>query len=363
MKYFRGKCIDSEKPLAFTCATGILNAAFPQLTPLAEEFYKVMLGLFNESGLEYYLFAGSMVGVVRDKKNPPWVDDLDLLVFDHQMHIFRQRVLRKLRASGFICYPKRTRPRGGMHIFGLSAKAKKISTYFMRGIPVEIPRAQIDVFFSYVDKDGCVRNCGGWGLYHKKAIPESWVSPPRYIELFGLDLPVFKEFEKDIHREYGDVTNNLTIKNHGKHVVTYEAAPWASVRKEFDAWKSEAKRKSLLDFQVDGKYGVFRDGVMVFDDQSVGLVEIVQAIYVRNATGVELRCGQHLVWIMDLNRLFPRICIKVVISEEQEINWILPVLLLIDTVEVKSQRLRRQVLEQAYSDECLELLEQKLELT
>ena len=37
--------------------------------------------IFDSLGLKYYVFAGALVGFVRDGMLPPWLDDMDIMVF------------------------------------------------------------------------------------------------------------------------------------------------------------------------------------------------------------------------------------------------------------------------------------------
>jgi len=48
---------------------------------IAQIFFKIL----EDSKIEYYVFAGSAIGLIRNGKSIPWVDDYDIIIFEKDM--------------------------------------------------------------------------------------------------------------------------------------------------------------------------------------------------------------------------------------------------------------------------------------
>lgn len=164
-------------------------------------YAKIFFKLLDDVKLDYYVFAGTSIGYIRNKQNIPWVDDYDIIIFEEEFYNFENNVVPKLNDLGFDCL--KTPPildGAGYHI--LSRFEQKCF--------------QCDVFFTLISKDGIIYNKKGWGLYHSKNIHINTVRPKKYLTIDNnLTLPFFNNMRKDIETEYGDVFNSCSIyKNH-----------------------------------------------------------------------------------------------------------------------------------------------------
>jgi len=54
---------------------------------------KIYFSILNKSKFEYYIFAGSAIGLVRDGKNIPWVDDYDIIIFKKNLKLFKKKII------------------------------------------------------------------------------------------------------------------------------------------------------------------------------------------------------------------------------------------------------------------------------
>lgn len=61
---------DCSLPSIRTSIAGISNAKYEQLTDGSKEIYKQVLRIFERHKLEYFLFAGAIVGYVRNGRMP-----------------------------------------------------------------------------------------------------------------------------------------------------------------------------------------------------------------------------------------------------------------------------------------------------
>jgi hypothetical protein len=155
----------------------------------AQTFFKIL----DQSSLDYYVFAGTSIGYMRNKENIPWVDDYDIIIFEEEISKFEKFILPKLENVGLS--PTLRRKGGGYQIFS------KYGKHFF----------QCDVFYTKLENN-FLKNTSNWGLYSRKKIHIDLVKPKQYIKIDGdLELPFFKSYEKDIEKEYGDVINECVI--------------------------------------------------------------------------------------------------------------------------------------------------------
>jgi len=185
-------------------------------------YAKIFFNFLDTHNLDYYVFAGTSIGYLRNKQNIPWVDDYDIMIFEDEINKFTKEVLPKLIDAGFNCIePGEFNPNfknGGYFIL-----SKFGSMCF-----------QCDIFYSKVNEDGIVKNTSknGWGLYHRKNINIDLIKPKKYLTIdHDLTLPFFNNINEDIKIEYGDIfdtsifhvkhRSQLTIKEH--YNIVYEA--------------------------------------------------------------------------------------------------------------------------------------------
>jgi hypothetical protein len=297
----------------YTDIAGITNAKFPQYTKAARHVYKQLLNVFDVFNLEYFLFAGSMVGYVRNKKMPRWMDDLDLIIFEDQIQRFEGEIIPHLQNAGFNCFKPHQFPNAGYHVLSMqTSKHRESGIDYADDIRIRVPWAQIDVFYTRVDKDGFIRNLDGWGLYHQKDIPVDWVKPAKSIRVEGRRINAFRKYRKDIEKQYGDVINNIRISDHKQTFLDLRNTHWSVIDKALDVHNkmhAQALPPSVNTMQLTAY--IPNENTQYFAKKSDNFDTIVKAIVDQNAGKVLLREAAHIFWVMDLKRLFPAVHIIV----------------------------------------------------
>ena len=168
-------------------------------------YAKVFFKLLEEFKLDYYVFAGTAIGYMRNQQNIPWVDDYDILIFEDEIQHFETVIIHKLVEYGFTCFKPPNA--GGYHV--LSSYGQLLF--------------QCDVFYTRVDKDNTIKNLDGWGMYTSKKIPLKMVKPKKYLMIDDdLTLPFFNEIQNDIIQEYGDVIQQCVIQLEHKYRHTIQ---------------------------------------------------------------------------------------------------------------------------------------------
>jgi hypothetical protein len=309
---------DASIPAHYTSIAGVTNAKFPQYTEAAKHIYSQIFAVFDHFGLEYFLFAGSMVGYVRNKQMPRWMDDLDLVIFEDQIPLFENTIIPHLKSAGFTCFPPHGYEQGGYHILGLQlSEYRESSIDYADDIKVRVPWAQIDVFYTVVDHDGYIRNREGWGLYHQKDVPVSWVKPGKKITIDGWRLNAFRKYREDIEREYGDVINNVVVADHIKTILQLDGVHWSAVEKEFEQFLSSTVVQLPPSVTSEGlkDYTPIGECYKVEANQSFDC--ILKSIIKTHAPEVRLTNPDHVFWVMDLKRLLPTLKITTVLENEK----------------------------------------------
>lgn len=298
----------------FTCAGGYSHAKYQQYTPLSRHIYGQIFGILDNCGVEYFIFAGSMVGFIRNGRMPYWMDDIDIMIFPDQVQLFEDIALVCLERAGFNCFRPHSAEAGGFHILSMQQSNHREATVPLSdGKAISIPWAQVDVFYSIVDDDGFVRNKGGWGLYHEKNVPFEWVFPGRFVDVDGMALRTFTAIESDILREYGDVNNNIVVYSHSSEFLRLADVPWSTFDDQFKRVLEESSSSlpaGIDQFSFDN-YDP-RPHEHYFCTEGESFSSICLGIIDKNASAVHLADGEQIFWAMDLKRLFPAIAVHAV---------------------------------------------------
>jgi len=176
------------------------NTSVPVYREFNHLYAKIFFTILDSLNLDYYVFAGTSVGYVRNKENIPWVDDYDIIIFKDEIEKFENTILPKLQYYGFNFVKASNNNNVGWHC--LSIFGQKCF--------------QCDIFYTKII-NGIIKNTGEcWGLYNSKNIPVDLVKPKQYLTIDNdLKLPFFNNVEKDVLFEYGDVFNTCVIQvNH-----------------------------------------------------------------------------------------------------------------------------------------------------
>jgi len=302
---------DSQVPAYFTEAAGVTNSRFIQYTTLADSVISQILDVLDYAAVQYFVFAGSMVGYVRDRQVPQWLDDVDVMIFEDQIDRFETGAIPLLRDTGFEVVPVREFSGGGYQIVAMQAgPTRRSGVWFSEGSTVEIPWAQVDVFYSTVDGKNQIRNLGGWGLYHHMDVPFSWVNPGVRVPIHGGFRPVFSQFERDVLREYGDVHRNIVIASHDPESarLTFSGLPWLEIRDAFE----ERYRGGAINVppSISPRFLASfapAPGVVETDAGCHSLDAICSKVIATRTETLVITQGDNLFWARDLKRLFPSV--------------------------------------------------------
>lgn len=303
---------DPDRPPTFSSVAGVLNARFDQYTRGSRHVYGQILSVLNHFSLEYYLFAGAVVGYVRNGRMPLWMDDLDIIIFEDQIVFFEEIVLPYLVECGFNCFPPIEFPGGGHHILGMQVGQRRSATVALTpGHAVRIPWTQVDVFYTHVDRNGFLRNKGDWGLYHRKNVPEDFARPGQIVDIEGLKVRLFSRYEDDIRLEYGDVRNNIVVHSHSEIFLRAPCVSWDAIEREIATFY-----RDTVDFALPGiTAGALAEfaptpGATYAPEQGESLAEIVAGVLTRRAATVRLFGKPQIFWVMDLKRLLPTVRVE-----------------------------------------------------
>lgn len=216
----------------YFASIGITNLNLTTYNEVIHEQAKIcfkILGDFESShNITYTVFAGNSVGLLRAGNNLPWADDYDIILFKHDIAVFTSHIVPELERIGFkVKHKIENGVACGAKIFG-----PPISFMHSGDKNQSISIFQCDVFYSYFDKNGFLKNCGGWGLYHQKNIPHSVVFPLKRRQFHGMLLPFFNDPLKEVELTYGDIQKCAIFSHHLDSTIFYKR--WQHAYKDFD---------------------------------------------------------------------------------------------------------------------------------
>jgi hypothetical protein len=307
---------DFRRPAIRTDIAGYSHAVYEQHTRVSHKIYSQIFQIFNEFGLDYYLFAGTVVGYVRNERPPPWMDDIDIIVFEDQIDYFEKIIIPHLKSCGFTCFIPGRFNGGGWQIRAMEqGMVRDLTIPLTDDLGVSVPWAQIDVFYTTVDQTGCIRNPAHWGLYDRKHIPVSWVKPGLQVELDGWQVKIFSEYKKDIEKEYGDVTNNVKVWTHSKLFLTIENTPWNAFDDEFKRIIAQSAREfpPSVDNESLKRFSPKEESIFT-SSHGQSFDSIMCSILRQQAHQLSIFDEDHIFWVVDIKRLLPRlrICVHLV---------------------------------------------------
>jgi len=177
------------------------------LTSYSEHIHKqaiIFFKILEKFKLEYVVFAGSSVGMVRNKCMMPWTDDYDIIVLDKYKKTFFNEIMPVLKTYGFRFWGCGTDKRGD-----------EIGWTFGSGVYTRPHIAfRIDIFWSRINDNNIIENVDRKGLYHRKKLSTDIFFPPKYISFNEIILPFSNQYEKEVELTYGDVENNCVVYSH-----------------------------------------------------------------------------------------------------------------------------------------------------
>lgn len=291
-----------------TRAAGYSHARFSQYTDLAHAMNLKMLKTLTETGIEHLVFAGFLVGYVRDGSIPLWTDDVDVMIFEKDFERFETETIPRLREAGFLVFRQpvqREKPFGGYSIVGLGAPDWKMYELpALEGHSWRIPSAQVDVFFSRIDEHDCVRNVGRWGRYHLSDVPKHVVLPPSEVLISGSVFQTYCDPREGVRLEYGEVRRRIWVFSHHKDFgeVYFRTPTWKLFRNQLERVIQRTTHPGLPG-GGDQPVGVDASRPHYRAEVDEPLDSIVQALSSQRFSGIRL-VGPAILWATDLQDWF-----------------------------------------------------------
>jgi len=211
------------------------SSNFPVYRKFTHLYAKLFFNILDTLNLNYYVFAGTSVGYIRNKKNIPWVDDYDIIIFENEIEKFEKKIIPELNDLGFWCFEPKNYKNAGWHVLS------KFGQFCF----------QCDVFFTKIN-NGIIQNLGNWGLYSLKNIDINIVNPKKYLTIDNdLTLPFFNNINKYVEKEYGDVINTCVFHINHRNTFTVKGN-YSNVYNSFDSIKNKiiSKTENLFDSHI-----------------------------------------------------------------------------------------------------------------
>ena len=304
-----------------TQAAGYSHARFAQNTNLANHLNRAVLSILDECQVPYVVFAGALVGWKRDGCIPLWSDDIDIMIFEEALVPFNALVIPKLEAAGFAVHPTTDwmpdQPFGGYAVLGAArADHSLFELAITRDQAIQVPRSQVDVFVSRIEKDR-VRNVGSWGRYHRKALPRHVVLPSSFISIDGVSVPSYNNPSEGVRIEYGNVTNIVSVYSHheSSRQLTYITPSWAYFQRRLNRALASTVESRLpggppRPLQV-------QPGTPVYASSEHESLETIFASLQSGRNSRVRLAGDNILWALDLKAWFPGISILFSQSNEE----------------------------------------------
>ena len=257
-----------DEPLLYLPKSGILNCKTVIYNNYLHDLFHNIFNIFDKYQLEYYVFAGSAVGYVRNKKNIPWADDYDIIIFEDQQTKFEE-IIPILNKNHYFC----SRPDVGRPDLYPQLCGWQISKPYY-GQDLENGRFfLLDVFLTKVDENNNIRNTCKFGGYDNKKIPLEYVKPQNIVTFDNLKLPFFSNIEEYVKLEYGDVFNNVIIQvNHNRNGLLKLNSDWKVIYDEIykiiDESQNNTKKKIFTNKNYESKNKLLiKENENVFSDE------------------------------------------------------------------------------------------------
>ena len=315
------KLIKNKDEIFYTPCLGITGLKIMTYNNLLNDYAKIYFQILDNFNLEYYVFAGTSVGYVRNKSNIPWVDDYDIMIFESQINLFENIIVPFLKNMGFI-HEIMNKKWMGSKI--LSEKIKLNEKH--KGC-----NFLCDIFYSTVKK-GIIRNLKinkapelqndkkrGWGLYDKKKLPSEYVFPSKRREIDGMSLPFFNKMEKDVELQYGDIINTckIHVDHKMKHGITIKKH-YSVVYKEFKKFKKEAIKRTEKIIFINKKYEGKEQLVLDNNQKYDSILNLLQHINKNDAGKIIIKDQKFLKYCHSIKYFFKKI--EIIFCMMHEIN-------------------------------------------
>ena len=261
---------------------GITNLKLCEPTEVIADQATIFFRILDAFKIPYALFAGSSIGLLRSGKTLPFVDDYDIIIFNKDVPLL-SNVAPVLKKHGFkmvqSVHPHtKQKTNGGCTVYSSVIQRfyndvnvsvnNNVNTNDINDINddgaeegevecgVKKSHFQCDIFFSYFDSGGFLRNNASWGLYHGKNVHMKEVVPFQRRTFDGLSLPFFKNVASEVYKCYGDVERCI-VESHNLNVRAIYRS-WKTAHAEFERIKQCAKDntvKAIFQNQNQNQHG------------------------------------------------------------------------------------------------------------
>jgi glycerol-3-phosphate cytidylyltransferase len=238
---------------------GMTNCKMNEHNELIRDQATIFFRILDRHNVPYAIFAGSSVGLLRNGGTIPWSDDYDIVILNSELKLLFE-IFPILRKNGFRIIKNKNKftneyTNGGCSVVSQIHKYTPDGnqTYDQDQDGQDQDQDQhhykrsvftCDVFYSYIDKNGYLRNNGMWGLYHVKNLHVKDVMPFRRRIFDGLPLPFFNNVNSEVYKTYGN-TDEAIIKTHFQKGVSCKYASWRSAYEEFENRKMKAIQNTM----------------------------------------------------------------------------------------------------------------------
>jgi len=320
---------NQKKRLINSQMTGIMPCRVNMFTPFIRNCSRLFFRILDHHQVEYALFAGSAIGLYRNRMNIPWVDDFDIIVMESQVPKL-ERLTTVFNEYGFYWHHRKgvnplfskqripDSPIEGMQIYYYPDHTKNIhygGTF------------QCDIFYSHFDGNGLLKNRGRWGLYNEKSVQKKWVLPFKRCTFEHMSLPFFANYLEDIRHEYGDVDQAVIHVQHSRYKVCLNNN-WKSCYREFESYVKLAtgnvirtmqsrsvQSRSVQSRKAERKTAVPVKTWLLDNFRNPVFVDLLKRIYESGAQKLVIRDKKYLKYILDIKFYLPRVWVCVYLDE------------------------------------------------
>ena len=166
---------------------------------IAHRMLEEVTRILEDSHIKYCLTAGTLLGIVREKRLLPWDTDLDIRIFREDIKKI-PRVLWKIRFSGYLARVRRQEHTDPPLIKG----EQRIIKIFNKAGFLKKGNVTMDCFIASKENGKYVWSCGGPKLYTKKSVPSHFYDDTRSLDFRGKNYYVPKKTEDYLTFRYGD---------------------------------------------------------------------------------------------------------------------------------------------------------------
>jgi glycerol-3-phosphate cytidylyltransferase len=225
---------------------GMTNCKLNEDNELKRDQATIYFRILDRYNVQYAVFAGSSIGLLRNGKTIPWSDDYDVVVLNSDLKLLFN-IFPIFRKHGFKIIKNKNKftneyTNGGCSIVSNIHKYAHVN----QGSGGDQDQDQehkrslfaCDIFYSYFDKKGFLRNSGLWGLYHVKNLHIQDVMPFRRRVFDGIPLPFFNNVNSEVYKTYGKTDEAIIQTHFQKDSCKY--ATWRSAYDEFENKKMKA---------------------------------------------------------------------------------------------------------------------------